>query len=458
VSRQRQEFGEALALLARQSGHRRARFALPGVLIAIWLTLTLWCLQLAADPTEDAWHGVQLAALALTGLAAGGGMALMLVRTRSKADRIEMTARGLRTIIETAQEVIWVVDAEGTNVFLNEASREVYGYAPEELIGKASALLLDPENAERDAAALGRTLSGESVYNYETTAIRKDGSRIPILCNASALRDATGHIIGSMGTAADISKLKSMQHQLLRNERQQALGTLASGVVHDFNNLLTVILGQAERAREDEGMPEKAAHRVAAIEEAAQRARRMVERLLIFTGTATASRTRIDLAAAVLRMESFLADLLGERGSLAIVAMDATVPVTADWGQIEQIVMNLVLNARDAIDDDGRVRLRIQRDEVTKARAVQRGIERGSWARLEVSDNGKGMDRSTRERAFEPFFTTKASGHGTGLGLAGVQGIVQQHDGAIHVESEPGQGTSMTVLLPLASETVPVGT
>jgi len=423
----------------------------------VWLLLTLWCayrvVRTEAADGDRAW---QLALLATAGLLSTGGISLMMRRIRGQAEREEMTARGLRKIIETSQDVIWVVDGEGKHVFLNEATRTVYGYEPEELIGRSFEVLLDPENRERDASAMGKSVSGENVYNYETVAIRKDGSRVPILCNASALRDASGRVIGCMGSASDISRLKSMQQELLHNERQQALGTLASGVVHDFNNLLTVILAQTERAREDEGVPAKAMHRLAAIGDAAQRASRMVARLLVFTESASSSRTRIDLAAAVLRMESFLADLLGDRGSLTLTTLDAPILVRADWGQIEQIVMNLVLNARDAIGDDGRVDIRVRRDEVTVERAAALGIETGTWACLEITDDGSGMDRPTRDRIFEPFFTTKASGHGTGLGLAGVQGIVRQHDGSIHVETQPGSGTVMTVHLPLVSDSVPV--
>ena len=441
-----------MSLLARQNRPAPRRRLVPFLLAAVWIALALWCSGLVSNIRG---YTLELSLLVGACLGAVGALGIMLVRARNQTDHLDLTATTLRTIIETAQDVIFVVDAEGRKVFANEAARRVYGYAPSEMCGMPAAELLASENRERDSEVLAGVLEGESIVNYEATAIRKDGSRVPLLYNAAPLRDKLGRVIGCMGTASDISGLKGMQQQLLRNERQQALGTLASGVVHDFNNLLTVILGQSEHALEDENIPDQAARRLRAIQETAERASRMVTRLLVFTESATSSRTRIDLAAAVLRMESFLADLLGERGSLTITTMDAPVPVSADWGQIEQIVMNLVLNARDAIDDDGQVHVRIRQDDVSPARAAELGIRSGPWACIEIRDDGAGMDPATCDRIFEPFFTTKASGHGTGLGLAGVQGIVQQHEGSIDVQTEPGTGTSMTVHLPLAPDSVP---
>ena len=289
-------------------------------------------------------------------------------------------------------------------------------------------------------------MRGESIFNYETTCIHKSGRKIPMLYNATIIRDARGKPLGCIGTGADISELKSMQQQLIRNERQHALGTLASGVAHDFSNLLTVILGKAERELGER--PD--ARRVEVIRDTAERARRIVERLLIFSEQRSSARTRLDLGAAVARMEGFLESLLGDQGALRVQLPAEEVAVDADWSQVEQVVLNLVLNAREAAHAGGEVRIDVRRVEIDAVRARELGIEPGAWGCLEVSDDGAGMDTDTLDRAFEPFFTTRERGQGTGLGLATVQGIVQQHGGVVHAESRVGEGTVMTVLLPLS--------
>jgi len=387
-------------------------------------------------------------------LAIGGAFSWVFARSMRQRDRLEMGTRAQRKLIETVRSVIFVVSAEGKKVFVNEASHHVYGYSPEELIGRPFIELIDPKLRERDLAAFAGVMQGESVFNYETTCIHKSGRKIPMLYNATIIRDARGNPLGCIGTAADISDLKSMQQQLIRNERQHALGTLASGVAHDFSNLLTVILGKAE----GELTERPGTRRLVAIRDTAERARRIVERLLVFSVQRTSSRSRLDLSAAVERMSGFLESLLGDHGKLLIQLPGEGVEVDADWSQFEQVVMNLVINARDAVAPDGEVRVRVMRATIDETRARELGMEPGCWGCLEVADDGSGMDTDTLGRAFEPFFTTKERGQGTGLGLATVQGIVQQHGGIVQAESRADEGTVMTVLLPLSVLQSPVAT
>jgi PAS domain S-box-containing protein len=387
-------------------------------------------------------------------LAVGGAFSWIFARSMRQRERLEMGTRAQRKLIETVQSAIFVVSPQGKIVFINEAARSVFGYAPDELIGKKLVDLVDAGVRKRDRRAFVSVMQGESIFNHETLCVHKTGRRFPMLCNASALRDARGVTVGGIGTASDISELKSMQQQLIRNERQHALDALASGVAHDFSNLLTVILGKAE----GELTERPGTRRLVAIRDTAERARRIVERLLVFSEQRTSSRSRLDLSAAVERMGGFLESLLGEHGKLLIQLPGEGVEVDADWSQVEQVVMNLVINARDAVAPDGEVRVRVMRATIDETRARELGMEPGIWGCLEVADDGSGMDTDTLGRAFEPFFTTKERGQGTGLGLATVQGIIQQHGGIVHAESRAEEGTVMTVLLPLSVLQTPVST
>ncbi|MEM8882712.1 MAG: PAS domain S-box protein [Planctomycetota bacterium] len=396
------------------------------------------------------WDDLYL--LAAFCVVAGGAFSFVLVRLVRQADRLELNTRAQRKLIETAQSVIFVVTADGRKAYVNEASRRLYGYAPEELIGQPITKVLDPERIDQEMEVLSGILEGESIFDYETVCIHKSGRKVPVLYNATAIRDARGHAVGCLGTATDLTESKSVQQQLLRHERQEALGVMASGVAHDFNNLLTVILGLAER--ETEERPD--AKRVSSIQDAADRARRMVARLLVFSEQRQCARTRLDLGATVTRMEGLLESILAGKGGLDIRVPAEPIAAEADWSQVEQVVMNLVLNARDAIEIGGSVTVTVGERQVDPVRATELGIEPGTWACIAVQDDGCGMDSPTLARAFEPFFTTKERGHGTGLGLATVQGIVQQHGGIVDPRSRPDHGTEFAVLLPKLAVESPI--
>ncbi|MHC4940543.1 MAG: two-component system sensor histidine kinase NtrB [Planctomycetota bacterium] len=400
----------------------------------------------------ELWDHLYMLAAACVGI--GAAFTWIFLRALRQRERLEINTRAQSKLIETVQSVIFVISAEGKMVFVNEAAYDAYGYEPHELIGKPFIELIDPKLRERDLEAFGEIMRGGSIFNYETTCIHKSGRKVPMLYNAALIRNARGTPIGCIGTATDISELKSMQSQIIRDERQHALGTMASGVAHDFSNLLTVILGKAERELSER----PGTRRLLAIRDTAERARRLVERLLVFSEQRTTARSRLDLSAAVERMTGFLENLLGDHGTLVIQLPGTEVEVDADWSQFEQVVMNLVLNARDAVADDGEIRVRVTRAEIDAMRARELGIAPGSWGCLEVIDDGSGMDTSTLGRAFEPFFTTKERGQGTGLGLATVQGIVEQHGGVVDARSRFGEGTVMTVLLPLSVLPAPVAT
>lgn len=458
VSEERLDLSDALALLASKRPSRWSRGIRAWVAGAIWANLALWCVVITQSARLDHQDlALQIRLLIAVGLAATGALSFLLVRVGRQAERSAVTASAMRQIIEMVQDVIWVIDAQGRIVFVNGAAERAYGYAPSELLGMSFDEITAPENLAQDEARMAEVFNGGSFTGHETLAIRQDGRRTPMLCNATALHGPGGGVIGAIGTGTDITELKAMQEKLRRSERAEVMDTMTSGVAHDFNNLLTVILGQTEHALVAE-QAERPRRRLLSIHEAAERARRMVARLLAFSNRNDAGRTRIDLIAVVNRMESLLGDMLGDEVGLTLAVSTDSLPVIADWTQLEQVVMNLAINARDAIEEHGTVRISVGTAVLDEARASAIGIDAGEWAYIGVCDDGAGMVAETAERIFEPFFTTKAQGFGTGLGLASVQAIVRQHGGAIEVTSEAGQGTSMRVFLPQAVENAPVET
>jgi signal transduction histidine kinase len=226
-----------------------------------------------------------------------------------------------------------------------------------------------------------------------------------------------------------------------------AVGALAGGVAHDFKNLLTVVCGQAEFAAKE--CPPEVARRMATILDTAERGRSMVEELLVFARKQNQRHEILELGEAVRGVEDMLRRLLREDMTLELRLPRRDVFVRADRGKIEQIIMNLIVNAQDASPAGGRVAVRVASGRLGIDRTEKLGIEPGQWAVLQVIDHGVGMDEEVLSQVFEPFYTTKGEGKGTGLGLATVQGIVHQYGGTIAVRSVPGRGTRMTVLLPL---------
>jgi nitrogen-specific signal transduction histidine kinase/ActR/RegA family two-component response regulator len=253
----------------------------------------------------------------------------------------------------------------------------------------------------------------------------------------------------SQGVLVDVTEQRTLEEQLLAAQRMEAVGRLAGGVAHDFNNLLTAILGYASIVDAELPPGDPLREDVTAITQAAGSASSLVRQLLAFSRRQMLRPEELDLSAVVERVEPLLRRLVGERITLR-AALEGGLPgVRADPGQLEQVLVNLVVNARDAMPDGGTVSLETSAVLVDEDEARRHlGLRPGSYVALTVTDTGVGMDRATRERVFEPFFTTKEPGRGTGLGLATVYGIVKQSDGYIGVTSEPGEGASFRMLLP----------
>jgi len=302
------------------------------------------------------------------------------------------------------------------------------------------------------------TLIAGQAWTGHLTNRRKDGASYEVDASISPLRDDVGAIVNYVAVSRDITREQELEAQLWQSQKLEAIGRLAGGVAHDFNNLLMGIMGYVELCRERVPTDSPIRQWLDEIMQGAQRSADLTRQLLAFARKQTVEPRVIDLNEAVAGMLKLLRGLIGEDISLAWVPACEVWPIRVDPGQIDQILANLCINARDAVSGTGRITIETQNASIDAdycaghAEAVS-----GEHVVLAVSDNGCGMDRATMERLFEPFFTTKPVGQGTGLGLATVHGIVKQNRGFISVYSEPGKGTTFRIYFPRHAQEVPAG-
>ncbi|HEY7653804.1 MAG TPA: PAS domain S-box protein [Methylomirabilota bacterium] len=358
----------------------------------------------------------------------------------------------LQSITENSPDAIITTDGRGRLTYFSRGAEAMFGYRAEEMIGTAVADIY-PGGLE-EARAVRRRLTQEGqLRNYESGFLTRDGGRVEVSASISLLRDATGHVVGTLGVLKDIGERRHLEEQLRQAQKMEAIGRLAGGIAHDFNNLLTVIAGRAQlilsRLR-----PEEPIHRDATlVRTTADRAAALTQQLLAFSRKQVLQPQVLNLNAVVSAMEPMLGRLIGEDIDLAVIPTEGLGRVKADPGQIEQVIVNLVVNSRDAMPQGGRLTVETADVELDAAYASRHSsVLPGPYVMLAVSDTGEGMDERTRSRVFEPFFTTKGPGKGTGLGLATVYGIVKQSGGDIHLYSEPGRGTTFKIYLPRVAE------
>ncbi len=357
-----------------------------------------------------------------------------------------------RSLVELAGSVIVVVGADARIIEWNLAAEAFFGVARGVAIGRDYLVICIPE-VQRDQvrADFDRILEGESVHERETYVPSPDGTRRSFLWNATRLRDAEGQGVSILIIGQDISELRRLETQLLLSQRMEGIGRLAGGIAHDFNNLLTAILGHAEMARTDAAPGDPALGNIAEITRAAQRAADLTRQLLAFARRQIIEPRIVDLNQLVLNVDRMLRRLLGEDVELVTVPQPDLWRVRIDPGQFEQVLVNLAVNARDAMPAGGR--LMVETSNVVLDAEFARNhttVQPGAHVLLAVSDTGVGMDPDVQAHIFEPFFTTKEVGKGTGLGLATCYGIVKQNRGSIWVHSEKGHGTMFRIYMPCA--------
>jgi len=356
--------------------------------------------------------------------------------------------------VQSTHEMICVTDLSDRFTFVNGSFLEHYGYSEDEVIGRHVSLVLSPVNpAELMTHVLQSTRSGG--WTGELLNRRKDGTDFPISLSTSQISGERGQVIGLLGVARDITErrateeaLRDVEERLRQAQKMEAVGRLAGGVAHDFNNLLTVMMGYAEMALAQIDLSDPAHGDIEQVCEAADRAAVLARQLLAFSRRQNLTPQTLDLNDVAGHLGSMLQRLIGEDIHLTITSAPSPARTMADVGQLEQVIINLAINARDAMPTGGSLDIEVSTTDLDTEGAIRFGVPAGSYVMLSVADTGHGMDAATLSRIFEPFFTTKPSGHGTGLGLATANGILRQSGGGIHVESSPGKGSRFTVCLP----------
>ena len=344
-----------------------------------------------------------------------------------------------RRIVESSTDLIALVDLTGTIVVASPSAGRILDRPPEEIVGRPFGDLVHPDDIDAAHLAFASALAGEPAA-MTVRALRADGSTVVLEATGVPIHGPDGATQHVLATARDVTERNLLEEQLRQAQKMESIGRLAGGVAHDFNNLLTAIRGYAELLLLDLEDDAPARESAAEIARAASRAAGLTGQLLAFSRKQVLRPQRLDLNEIVSGMSSMLSRMLGEDVALTTALATDLRPTMADPTQLEQVLLNLAVNARDAMPRGGRLTVRTANVD----------LDAGPHVALVVADTGTGMDAETAERIFEPFYTTKDVGAGTGLGLATVHGIVAQSGGAIDVISEPGIGTTFTVCLPSA--------
>nr|WP_294555711.1 PAS domain-containing protein [uncultured Rhodopila sp.] len=458
--------------------------------LAAWRTLPNWSVVVASSVNEDAvmapWRTSALingaVALAMSGLL--GALAWSVLRERHSLERavrertgkLQQTTALLRSIGNSSPDAIYAKDREGRFLFANPAVLAVIGKPAEEVIGRTDAEWHDnPAQAAAVMANDRRIIESGQGEVLEETWTAADQRRRVFRSAKAPLRTEDGSVLGVVAVSSDITPLKDVEAELrilteelearvrmevaaredaqaraAHAQRMQALGQLAGGIAHDFNNILQAVQSGAGLIERRADHPASVMRFARAVAEAAERGAAVTRRLLSFARRGDLRPERIDPAGLLDGLRDVLAQTLGSPIAVRIEAAPGLPAVLADRRQLETVLVNLATNARDAMEGGGTLTLAVAAEEIAAGRVQSAGPKPGRYIRLAVTDTGIGMDQPTVDRALEPFFTTKAQDKGTGLGLPMAKGFAEQSGGALTIESTPGQGTTVTLWLPVA--------
>ena len=387
------------------------------------------------------------------------------IERKRAQEALKSSEERYRTLIENQQEGIAVIDPEERFLFANPAAHEIFGVPAGSLAGQSLLQYIDDENAAVLSAQIRLHQSGKK-SQYELSILRPDGEGRILQITAMPKFDRNLKFVSTFGVFRDITErkraeqaLRESEEQLRQSQKMEAVGRLAGGIAHDLNNLLTGVTGYGDLLAAKISPDSPLRKYVDEVQKAAQRATTLIGQLLAFSRKQILQPKLMLLNDTVQGMKDMLQRILGEKVEM-IISLDPDLgTVKADPGQIEQVVMNLVVNARDAMPGGGR--LTIETANVVLDKKVTNKhpqVEPGSYVMLSVSDTGEGMDRETQRRVFEPFFTTKEVGKGTGLGLSTIYGVVKQSGGTIRLVSKSGHGATFKIYLPRADENASVST
>ncbi len=379
------------------------------------------------------------------------GVLMDLTDIKRVQERLRASEHRYRSLVDTMSDGLVLIDRRGIITFANQALANITGFTLDQVIGSNARELLDEDNIAILEEQLRQRFSGERLgpTSYELEMVVQSGARTPLLITSTALRDEDGEVIGSLGVVTDMTEQQRTQEQLRRSQRMEAIGTLAGGIAHDFNNVLTAIIGHADLLSAEAEDGSSTEWHAVQIGEAAERAASLTRQLLAFSRRQPARPQVLDLNRIAGGMEEIFRRLIPEDIELRFDLASDLGYTQIDPAQVEQLVMNLVVNARDAMLDGGVLAIATRNATLADDDMTELFDARpGNYITLTVSDTGIGMDEETEARVFEPFFTTKANTGGSGLGLSTVYGIVRQHDGTITVYSEPGEGSIFRIYLP----------
>ena len=376
---------------------------------------------------------------------------------KQSEEALRQSEERYRTILENIEDGYYEVDLPGNFTFFNDSLCRMLGYSRDELIGMGNDRYTDQENRKKLFQAFNRVYrTGEPVKGFDWEVIRKDGRKLYGEVSVSLIRSSTGEPVGFRGIARDITERKraekemaALQEQLTQSQKMEAVGRLAGGIAHDFNNLLTVIKGYTQLSLLDLKENNPLWENIQEIQKATERAANLTRQLLAFSRRQILDPKVLDLNSLLRDTEKMLRRMIGEDIELVTRLSEGLGKVKIDPGQIEQVVLNLAVNARDAMPSGGKLTIETANAQSDEGYALTHlGLTPGHYVRLSVSDTGVGMSREVQEKAFDPFFTTKEKGKGTGLGLSTVHGIVTQSGGKIWVYSDPGHGTTFKIYFP----------
>jgi PAS domain S-box-containing protein len=370
------------------------------------------------------------------------------------AEALWAATERLRALEEAAPAAVMAVDQNERITIWNRAAERMFGWRASEIIGRPSPLIPGDRQTEHvDLRA--RSLRGEAYSGIETYRLHKDGAQIAVSLSAAPIRDSEGHVCGTMGVLTDITGAQRLERQFLQAQKMASIGQLAGGIAHDFNNLLTVIIGYSELALARIPKQPDVSADLEEIKKAGEWAAQLTRQLLTFSRKQLWVPEVLCLNQVVGSFEKILGRVISEAIRLDIVAAPSLERTKADPGHIEQVLMNLVVNARDAMPQGGTLTISTA-NAVLDGEFARRhaGAVPGRYVSLTVQDTGCGMTPDVLARVFEPFFTTKGPSDGTGLGLSTVYGLVKQSGGYITVESTHGVGSKVTTYLPSVDDLV----
>ncbi|MFZ3266683.1 MAG: PAS domain S-box protein [Terriglobales bacterium] len=361
----------------------------------------------------------------------------------------------LALIVDSSQDAIIGKDLEGIITHWNKGAEHMYGYSSEEMIGRSITVLAPPDRREEIPEILKKIRSGEQVEYFESVRVRKDGQHLNVSISVSPIRDAKGEIVGASIIARDVTGQRRAEDLLRQAQKMEAVGRLAGGVAHDFNNILGIVTACCELLRSRVELNSGSQY-LDNILEASKRGASLTRQLLAFSRRQVTVQPRLlDLNEALKDVIKLLRPLMGDDVQIIVRQGTDSAVVEADPAQLDQVVLNIAVNARDAMARGGKLILETSVQEFDAALAEQHPpLKAGRYVLLAISDNGCGMDAVTLSKIFDPFFTTKEVGKGTGLGLATVYGIVKHSGGHIWVYSEPNRGTTFKIYLPAADHKV----